>query len=186
MIVALAVALAFAVINALRGKGWLGINGHIAAPILWAITAGLGDAALRDKLAEALVVGGVTGVGMFFWCVWGWGLYFASFSWRWNSGETEIRWIDWVSLHLIPMRTDEMDVTNGIRGTIAMALRGLYITPFFFMLGHVGLGIAVGLLQGIVYASARWVSPTKPTEYAEPLYGLVIGSAVAYILKGGF
>lgn len=182
----------YALINFIRGRGMLPFGGHVVAPMLWAVVTWF-IASFSLDTNFAIAVGLITFVGMLIWLigVWkswgGWGLYFASWTWRWNPAEREVPWIDNIGLKLVPFITGEEHWTNGLRGTICMSLRGLYLLPLFYFLQAFSLGILVGLLQGPVYASMRWLAPPgEGTKYAEPVFAFVIGAAVAYRLSMGY
>lgn len=180
--ITLLTALLFALINRDRGIGWIP---RVEAGIMWGMTAALAAAALQYTIWYQFAILLVVIPGMMIWAIPGWGKYFASFEWTWKVNEIEIPWIDWIVIRLVPFLTEAPHWTNGLRGTLAMSLRGLYITPLFLMLSELSLGIVVGLLQGPVYAITRWL-PIKGTKAAEPLYALIIGTAVAYKLAKGF
>lgn len=188
----LIVAALFAVINYVRGRGYLPFAEHIVAPFLWAFVATnaahfLGYTPAYEAAIFTVVFGGLIVWMIGVWKGWGgWGLYFASWTWIWNANDHEVPPIDWIGLKLVPFKTMAPHWTNGLRGTICMALRGLYITPLFFMLDLLPWGIIIGLSQGLVYGSMRWLAPTAGTKYAEPTFAFIFGAAIAYKLTVGF
>lgn len=186
-------AIVFATINYIRGRGYIPAYEHVVASVAWgaaaAIAAALHDYSIPYTVAVFLAVT----IGMLIWMIgvikgWGgWGLYFAAWTWTWNPDDHEVSPIDWIGFKLVPFRTAAEHWTNGLRGTICMSLRGLYITPLFFMLDLLPLGFFIGLAQGPVYAVMRWLAPAnKGTAYAEPTIAALIGLTVGYRLTMGF
>lgn len=182
----------FAAIGYVRGRGMIPRWGHVIASIAWALVTAGAAAFLGYREAYVIAIGIVAFIGLLIWLVglkkgWGgWGLYFASWTWVWNPNEREVPPIDWIGLKLVPFKTMAPHWTNGLRGTICMSLRGLYITPLFLMLSALESGLIVGLSQGLVYGSMRWLAPTAGTKYAEPVFAAIIGVAVANKLLAGF
>lgn len=182
----------FGLINFIRGRGYIPYAEHVVAPIAWGVLTGFTAHFLNYSDNYSIALALITFVGMLIWMIglvpgWGgWGLYFASWDWIWNPNESEVPPIDWVGMKLVPFVTMAPHWTNGLRGSICMGLRGLYILPLFFALGSFPLGVMIGLMQGVVYGSMHWLAPTAGTKYAEPAYAAIVGAAIAGILIGGF
>lgn len=193
MLLMFSLGLFFAGINYIRGRGLIPKAGHVIASLLWAVVTLCVSTIIGYPGSYAISIGAVTFIGMLIWQIglwkgWGgWGLYFASWTWVWNPNQAEVPPIDWIGLKLVPFKTMAPHWTNGLRGTICMGLRGLYILPLFYLLQMFTIGVFIGLAQGLVYGSMRWLAPEgKGTEYAEPVYGFLIGMAIAYRLGMGF
>lgn len=193
MIPAIITSALFGIINYVRGRGMIPYAGHVVASLAWGLVVAAISPLYGFPLHYSIAIGITTFIGMLIWMVgvvpgWGgWGLYFASWTWVWNPNEKEVKPIDWIGKKLVPFKTMAPHWTNGLRGTICMGLRGLYITPLFFMLEALPLGIAVGLMQGIVYGSMHWLAPAgKGTEYAEPVYAAIVGLAIAHTMQVGY
>ena len=80
--------------------------------------------------------------------------------------------------------------SNRKRGTLEMALRGLYLTPLFVVLSVMAwkwsFVIALGsLLQGPVYVSTGIVPESWRVPLAEVLWGGVMGAMVWLSLMMG-
>lgn len=192
MMAALFLILAFGCINYVRGRGMISYASHAVASIAWGIVTGIAANGMGYALNYSIALALITAVGMLIWLVgvipgWGgWGRYFASWTWQWDN-DPEVPPIDWIGLKLVPLVTTDVHWTNGLRGTICMSLRGLYILPLFYGLQCFSLGIIIGLMQGITYGSMHWLAPAnKGTEYAEPAYAAIVGAAIAGLMYGGF
>lgn len=177
-------ALLLGLANHDRGRGVL-MGGRWMCAIIGGLGIGFGALLLGFEPLRALATAFSTTLGFYNWLVWGWGLYFAAFTWQWHSDETEVSWIDHVVLFLVPWKTDSVHWTNGLRGALGMALRGLYLIPMFllidpihlFTLNHVWWLGLLGPIQGVLYAANHLkIFEGNGTAYPELAMGMFIGA----------
>lgn len=179
--------ISFALINYIRGRGLIPGNQHVTASGMWAFAAGGGAWMYGYDYSYICAVILLTFLGMLIWVVRGWGLYFSSFHGRWKRDETEVEWIDKIGMKLVPFISEGHLPSNRKRGLICMSLRGLYVVPYFWLIGQPLLGVVIGLLQGPSYGVMRYLKyPDKGAVYAEPLIASIIGAGVAHALAMGF
>lgn len=191
-------ALLFGLANHSRGRGMLP-GGRVACAVACGIATGCVASLVGFPLRHAATVAVVITLGTYNWLLWGWGLYFAAFTWRWTEGEKEVGWIDTVCLKLVPFRTADVHWTNGLRGVIGMALRGIYLIPMFLLLipfcpimwkSIWWLGL-LGSVQGVIYAANRISNlyARAGTAYPELVVGMFVGTlsgfAVALLASPG-
>jgi hypothetical protein len=158
-------SLYFAALNRARGGEWgKPYTSRGITSALCGVGAGL--------YAMSWQVGCIVTIGMWFWCVFGWGDYF-DFSQLRNN---EISIIDKV-VYVIFSPSQYADM-------LAMALRGMFIYPMFAALavyGYTGAWVYgfVGLLQGIIYwVSYRLFYGRDYVAFAELITGAVLGAAL--------
>lgn len=194
MIGVVLLAVTWAAINYVRGRGYLPAE-HILAPLAWAATGSLFIGLHGASMDEW----GLSYVAIFFgtllWLVPPWGLFFSAYHGRWerwnpNATNWMIKWIVDLGYWLVPFVGTTDLPSNRERGTLCMALRGLYILPLFIMLGvlldpRIAVCGFIGLLQGPAYGVMRYLPNIEQgTQYAEPLtmfiYGLTFGAVVHY------
>jgi len=188
-------ATAFCIANYLRGRGE---DAPVKIGGRWGCVAIMGIATalcswLMSYSSKDIAINGLNGVfGMYFFLVWGWGLYFASFTWQWRVGEEEIPWIDWVALKLVPFVTADVHWTNGLRGTIAFSIRALYLVLLFAIFSFSAWKyswslLVFALLTGVIYASNRLGGMWKKygTAVPEAITGLLLGVLAATALVLG-
>ena len=101
------------------------------------------------------VIAVIVFLGIWIWAIPGWGRYFASLHGRDTRKEEEIRFIDRIGIAVFP---DGDYWSNRKRGTLEMALRGLFLCPLFVVLSVMAwkwsfLLTFGSLLQGPVYFS---------------------------------
>lgn len=171
--------------NHARGRGTL-IGGRWACAAIGGICIALVAILLGFPLERAVVVGVANTLGFYNWLVWGWGLYFAAFTGTWAQGETEVPWIDKFCLWFFPFVTADRHWTNYARGTLGMALRGVYLLPMFALVDPAGESIIspywwlglFGPLQGAIYAANRiaGVWKTEGTAWPELITGMLVGA----------
>ena len=184
---------AWAAINFIRGrKLWIKKYQHVWPPIAWALTGGAAALALGYSFENIFRLMITLAAGTAFWLVWGWGLYFSAFHGIWKQDEKEIGWIDWLGKKLVPWQAMTDYRRNRRRGTICMALRGLYIAPMFAVLawqmGHPAWGWLglIGLAQGAAYGVMRHLSDvSQGAKWAEPLIMFIFGVSTGFLLWAG-
>jgi hypothetical protein len=171
MIQALVMILAFAALNRLRGSDVPFTSKGITSAV-----SGLTAGACAFWLGYGPVVAGLIGVvvflGIFIWSIPGWGRFFSSFHGRDTRKEEEIRFIDRIGIAVFP-HGDYW--SNRKRGTLEMALRGLFLCPLFLVLGVVTWA---GLLQGPVYFSSGILPEPWRVAFSEALWGGAMGLMV--------
>lgn len=170
---------AASIANYLRGRG---IVAKPYTSIFMGLSVGASVWTLGFPLLHTAIVTLIVAAGVFFWSLKGWGKYFSAIHGRDYESEKEIGWIDWIGYELIPALPEgESRHRNRIRGTIQMALRGLFLYPAFIGLGlyHSPAAFGWGLLsalQGPIYFLAgRIHGEEKAVKMAEIYYGAVQG-----------
>ena len=177
----LVMVLAFAALNRLRGWDWgklytsKGITSAVSGLVAGGVVFWLGYAP-----AVASVIGVIVFLGLWIWSAPGWGRYFSSLHGRDTRYEKEIEPIDRIGIAAFP---DGDYWSNRKRGTLEMALRGLFLFPCFLVLSVaawkwsflIALG---GLLQGPAYFSSGMLPEQWRVPFSEALWGGVIGLMV--------
>lgn len=133
-------------------------------------------------------------LGIYTWCLKGWGKYFSCFHGRDSRMESEIKWIDSLGYRFFPpvVRTvyndSEVTALNRRRGLFCMTLRGGFMIPAFIALALVAnsffplAGIICGPAQGPCYSVMRYVKEKNAVKYGALLHGLVMGCGFAFVL----
>lgn len=137
------------------------------------------------QLDSSLQVLAAVAAGMFLWSLPGWGKYFSAFHGRDDLAEKEVGWIDRLGYAVYPPSVSM--ARNRRRGTLCMALRGLYLYPMFVALAVVvdplaaliGLG---SLLQGFAYGIMRNVPERYAVTGAELTFGAIMGAMLVIVL----
>lgn len=178
-------AIVYGLANHARGRGTL-IGGRVACAAYGGISFALAALLVGFDPERAAIAAVSNTLGFYNWLVWGWGLYFAAFTGQWKEGEKEIGWIDHFCLWVFPFVTADRHWTNYARGTLGMALRGLYLIPLFLLIDPAGEHIIssywwlalFGPLQGAIYAANRiagaWIK--EGTAWPELITGSMIGA----------
>jgi hypothetical protein len=181
MLQALVMILVFGVLNRLRGWEWgkpytsKGMTSAVSGAVAGGCAFWLGYGPVVSGLIAMVVF-----LGVWIWSIRGWGRFFSSFGGHDTRHEQESAWIDRMGIAVFP----EGDYwSNRKRGTLEMALRGLYLVPLFLVLSvcawkwSVLLGLG-GLLQGPVYFATGIVPETWRVPLAEAAWGGVMGFMV--------
>ena len=188
MIQAVLLALAFAALNRLRGWEWgkpytsKGMTSAVSGAVAGGCAFWMGYGSVVAGVIAMIVF-----LGLWIWAIPGHGRYFASFHGRDTRKEEEIRFIDRLGIAVFP-HGDYW--SNRKRGTLEMALRGLFLFPCFLVLSVaawkwsfvIALG---GLLQGPVYFSSGVLPETWRVPLAEFAWGGVMGATVWLSLMMG-
>jgi hypothetical protein len=188
MIGILTCSVGFAIVNYLRGRGYLPVLSHLLAAFMWAVIAGgvgayAGHTSSVNGLLTLLIF-----IGTLAWVVPGWGLFFSSFTGLWKKNEKEAWPCDVMSLALVPFVSEYDMKTNRLRGLIAMALRGfLYSFPLFSLLAWYITAWAIALwplmlLQGPIYYANRSYSIRYGTAVPEVITGALMGTLVGAVI----
>jgi len=153
-------------INTWRGRGYVP-NSRYYAMALWGLLTGavVHYLGIFDWQSSALVTLIVV-AGSYVWLEQPWGQGFAAYTGVWEPRPNTVHWIENICLKLYPYPGAGLpDPKAYARGTLFMALRGLYIIPLFLGLAvflgspFVALLGLVGLMQGPSYGIMRWVTP---------------------------
>jgi hypothetical protein len=203
----IALGLIWAGIGYVRDRGMIPRAGHVVAAIAWALT-GYGYSALVGyDLTHTILITCSIFLGMLVWQIGllpkplsqmvgltgGWGLYFSAYHGIWQEHEVECRAIDWVGKKVYPFTTSFDLGRNRARGTLCMALRGLYIAGLFFLLAYAidDIDVAwvslVGILQGFAFGIMRnlprWGRYIgEGTMWAAPLIAFIYGTTTGLVL----
>lgn len=174
----IAVIAACALINVLRGQGFLP---RIASSSMTGTVMGLYALSLGLSTLDIGIASTITTLGVLVWRTPGWGKYFSAIHGRDSELEREIAWIDKAGYWLIPPRRFTA-MANRLRGTFQMALRGLFLYPTFacmaFFFDHSALLLGLlSCLQGPIYFLAgRIVREERAVALAEVIMGAMIGA----------
>jgi hypothetical protein len=178
---AVIMVLALAALNRLRGWDWgkpytsKGVTSALSGAVAGGIAFWLGYAPVVSGLIGLIVF-----LGLWIWSIPGWGRYFSSFGGHDTRREQEITWIDRIGVAVF---SDGDYWSNRKRGTLEMALRGLFLCPLFVVLSVMAwkwsfLLTLGSLLQGPVYFFAGVMPEKWRVPCAEALCGAVMGFMV--------
>jgi hypothetical protein len=161
-------AILMGAINTWRGRGYVA-SGRVIAMVLWTLLSIWAAGAVGGySWPHNLYLGLLIGAGIIYWLEHPWGQGFAAYTGVWEPRPNTVHWIENICLKVFPYPGQgKPDPKAYVRGTLFMALRGLYIAPLFVALAIVlqcpliALAGLVGLMQGVAYGAMRWVKPCQ-------------------------
>ncbi len=181
MINSIVLILSIAAMNFVRGRG---IIPKPFTSLLSGLATGLAAYLAGQTLQISAMIAACVFLGIYLWCLFGWGKYFSAFHGRDDVNEKEIGFIDWIGYKVYPPESGR----NMARGVLCMAIRGCFIAPMFIGLAFILqspyplLGIIIGPLQGLYYGAMRFVPEKHAVMISEILYGLMLGAGIAFVL----